>query len=166
MFCVPTKSYTECNRLNITNSSMSEYYQSPITMSEFTTSYITNGLKNHQSTSYTTNEFRNHQSTSYITNGFKNHQSTYKVNKKAQFPQYIHQTCFFLALWILMVSRWTRRKYGVLSSAKSRGMYGMSKEGILSNWLYSSSSTTFSTPTILFFPGITTYQFFFARSGT
>ena len=132
-------------------------------MSEFTTSYITNGLKNHQSTSYTTNEFRNHQSTSYITNGFKNHQSTsyitngfknhqstYKVNKKAQFPQYIHQTCFFLALWTLMVSRWSRLKYGVFSSAKSRGMYGMSKEGISSNWLYSSSSTTFSTPTILF----------------
>ena len=74
---------TQCNRqnvtdwilpsqacdLNITKSSMSEYYQSPITMSEFTTSYITNG-------------FKNHQSTSYITNGFKNHQSTYKVNKK------------------------------------------------------------------------------------
>ena len=55
--------------LNITKSSMSEYYQSPITMSEFTTSYITNG-------------FKNHQSTSYITNGFKNHQSTYKINKK------------------------------------------------------------------------------------
>ena len=75
-----------------------------------------------------------------------------KSTKKAQFPQYIHQACFFLALWTLMVSRWSRRKYGVFSSAKSRGTYGMSKEGISSNWLYSSSSTTFSTPTILFFP--------------
>ena len=89
-----------------------------------------------------------------------------KSTKRAQFPQYIHQACFFLALWTLMVSRWSRRKYGVFSSAKSQGTYGMSKEGISSNWLYSSSSTTFSTPTILFFPGITTYQFFFARSGT
>ena len=64
---------------------MSEFTTSYITKgfkNHQSTSYITNGLKNHQSTSYTTNEFRNHQSTSYITNGFKNHQSTYKVNKK------------------------------------------------------------------------------------
>ena len=74
--------------LSITKSSMSEYYQSPITMSEFTTSYITNG-------------FKNHQSTSYITNGFKNHQSTYKVNKKRL---NFHNTYIKLALWTLMVS--------------------------------------------------------------
>jgi hypothetical protein len=36
----------------------------------------------------------------------------------------------------------------------------VSKDGISSNWLYSSSSTTFSIPTILFL-GITTNQFFF-----
>jgi hypothetical protein len=44
-------------------------------------------------------------------------------------------------------------------------MYVVAKEGISSNRLYS-SSTTLATPTILFFPGITTCQFFFARSGT
>ena len=78
----------------------------------------------------------------------------------------IHQICFFLDLWALIVSWWSLLKYGVLSFAKSWGLYGLSNDGISLNWLYSSSSMTFSTPTILFFPGITTYQFFFARSGT
>ena len=94
----------------------------------------------------------------YITNGFKFHQSTPIYYKWIQIsPIHIHQTCFFLALQTLIVSWWSLRKYDVLSFAKSWGLYGMSNDGISSNWLYSSSSMTFSTPTILLFPGITTY---------
>ena len=104
--------------------------------------YITNGLKFHQSTSYITNGFKFHQSTSYITRSCKFHQSTpihykwhqisaihiiyYKVIQIS--PIHIHQTRFFLALRTLIVSWWSLRKYGVLSFAKSWGLYGMSND--------------------------------------
>jgi hypothetical protein len=64
-----------------------------------------------------------------------------------------NQACFFfldLCIWIF--SLWSLRKHGVLLVPKIWGLYEVSKDGISSNWLYSSSSTTFSTPTILFFP--------------
>ena len=91
----------------------------------------------------------------YITNGFKFHQSTYI--KLAFSLLYGH--------WLFLDGRFASMVFYHLPT-KSWGLYGMSSDGISSNWLYSSSSTTFSTPTILLFPGITTYQFFFARSGT
>ena len=132
---------------------MSEYYQSPITMSEFTTSYITNG-------------FKNHQSTSYITNGFKNHQSTYKVNKKGSistihtssllfpcfmdfdgFPMVASQVwCFFIC-----------QESGHVWHVKGRNFIKLVVFLLLNNIF---------NPNNPFFPGITTYQFFFARSGT
>jgi hypothetical protein len=48
-------------------------------------------------------------------------------------------------------SLWSLCKYGVLLVPKSRGLYEVSKDGISSNYLHSSSSITFSTPAILFF---------------
>jgi hypothetical protein len=63
-----------------------------------------------------------------------------------------NQACFFFldfCIWIF--SLLSLHKYGVLLVPKSWGLYEVPKDEILSNWLYSSSSTTFSIPTILFF---------------
>src|SRR6185503_21100884 len=111
----------EFNRLNITKSSMSEYYQSPCLNLPHhilqMDSKITNPHHILQMDSKITNPHHILQMDSKITNPHT------KSTKKAQFPQYIHQPFFFLALWTLMVSRWSRRKYGIFSSAKSRGTY-------------------------------------------
>jgi hypothetical protein len=75
--------------------------------------------------------------------------------------------CHLGFLKFLTFSWWSLHKYG---ASLANGILGViikvTKGGISSNWSNSSSSTTFSTPMIHYFPGITTLSLLFVVSGT